>query len=353
MNSFWQKMVWGNTIASYAFVIGGILVAWFIIRLLRRKVLKQLQVWISKTNTQFDDIIFSATEKFVLPWLYLFINYQLLRQLTLSNRIEKVLHVAMAVVTMYYFIRIVNHALHLAITGMMRRRNESEYRMKQLNGALLVLKALVWLIGIIFLVDNLGYNVTTMIAGLGVGGIAIALAAQTVLGDLFSYFVIFFDKPFEIGDAIVMGTQSGTIEYIGIKTTRIRSVNGEQLIIPNTDLTKLTIQNFKRLDKRRELFTIKVTYQTSSEQLLQIPGLIENIIRSKEKTEFDRAHLAAYGDFSINYEVVYFVLTQDYREYMDIRQAVLHDLFERFREHGIEFAYPTQTLYYKTSQATK
>lgn len=353
MESFWQKMVCGNSILSYTLVLGGIILAWAVIRVLRRYVLKQLRAWISKTDTQFDDITFSVAEKFVLPYLYLFINYQLLQQLKLSPRVEKVLHVAMAVVTMYYIIRIVNHVLHLFITGIMRRRNESEFRMRQLNGALMVLKAIVWLVGFIFLVDNLGYNVTTMIAGLGVGGIAIALAAQAVLGDLFSYFVIFFDKPFEIGDAIVMGDKTGTIEYIGIKTTRIRSLTGEQLVVPNTDLTKLTIHNYKRLDKRRMFFTLGVTYQTTPDQLLEIPVMVEEIIRSKEKTEFGRAHMAALADSSINFEIEYYVLTQDYKEFMDVRQAVLHDIIVAFQHKGLEFAYPTQTLYYRTSQAAK
>ncbi len=353
MESFWQKVIWGNTILSYTLVLGGMVLAWLVIRLLRGKVLKRVQGWIAKTDTQFDDIAFSALQKFILPYAYLLINYQLLQQLHLSTRIEKILQVAMAVVTMYYFIRIVNHVLHTSIMGIMRRRNESEYRMRQLSGALLLLKGLVWLTGIIFLVDNLGYNVTTFIAGLGVGGIAIALAAQAVLGDLFSYFVIFFDKPFEIGDAIQVGDKNGTIEHIGIKTTRLRSVSGEQLIMPNSDLTKLTIQNYKRLNRRRMFFSIGVTYQTTSDQLLQVPVIIERIIRSKPKTDFSRAHMASFGDSGIQFEIEYFVLSQDYREFMDIRQSIFHDIFVQFAGLGIEFAYPTQTLYYRTSQAGK
>lgn len=348
MDSFWDKQIWGNTILAYTYAAGGMLVAWLVIRLLRRSVLKTVQQWISKTNNNFDDLVFSVGEKFVLPWLYLFVNYQILLQLRLSIKVEKLLSNAMAAVTMYFIVRIINHVLHVTITGIMRRKGESEFRIKQLNGALLALKAVIWLIGIVFLADNLGYNVTAVITGMGIGGIAIALAAQTILGDLFSYFVIFFDKPFEIGDYIAVGDKGGTIEYIGVKTTRIRSLSGEQLVLPNTDLTKLTIQNFKTLEKRREVLSINITYQASAEQLAAIPGMIKAIIESKELTVFDRAHLNRFGDSSINFEIVYLISTADYNKYMDIRQSVLYDIFLRFQKEGIEFAYPTQTLYYKT-----
>ena len=349
MESFWQYQFWGNTVLAYTIAAGSILLAWLVIRLLKGKVLKKVQSWTAKTESRYDDIAFSTVQKFILPWIYLFVNYQILQQLHWSPKWERILHVAMAVITMYYFIRIVNHVLTLMLTGIMRKRQESEHRMKQMNGALLVLKVIVWVVGLIFLIDNLGYNVTTMIAGLGVGGIAIALAAQTILGDLFSYFVIFFDKPFEIGDYVVLGDKAGNIEYIGIKTTRIRSLTGEQLVVTNSDLTKQTLANFKSLQQRREVLKIGVTYDTPAETLRNIPGIIKEIINSKPKTKFDRAHMAALADSSINFEVVYLILTQDYGEYMDVRQAVLLDILTKFQEAKINFAYPTQTLYYRTT----
>ncbi|WEK36946.1 MAG: mechanosensitive ion channel family protein [Candidatus Pseudobacter hemicellulosilyticus] len=347
MEPFWEKVVWGNTLLAYMYAAGGMLLAWLVIRLLRKKVLTQVQKWIARTTNRLDDLVFSVGSRFVLPWLYLLVNYNILLQLRLSVRVDRVLAVAMAAVTMYYIVRIINHILHVSITGIMRRKGESEFRIRQLNGAMLALKALIWLIGIVFLIDNLGYNVTTFIAGLGVGGIAIALAAQTVLGDLFSYFVIFFDKPFEIGDYIAIGDKGGTIEYIGVKTTRIRSLSGEQLVLTNSDLTKLTIQNFKTLEKRREVLSLNVVYQTTEARLEAIPGMIKQIIESQELTTFDRAHLNRFGEYSINFEIVYLIQTADYNKYMDVRQAVLLAIFQRFRKEGIDFAYPTQTLYQK------
>jgi small-conductance mechanosensitive channel len=349
MESFWQYQFWGNTVLAYTIAAAGIIMAWLIIRLLKRKVLKKIMEYTSKTESRYDDIIFSTVQKFILPWIYIFVNYQILQQLRWNAKWEKVLHVAMAVVTTYFFVRIVNHVLTLLLTGIMRKRNETEYRMKQMRGALLVLKAIIWAVAIVFLIDNLGYNVTTMIAGLGVGGIAIALAAQTILGDLFGYFVIFFDKPFEIGDYVVWGDKSGNIEYIGIKTTRIRSLGGEQLVVTNSDLTKQSLANYKSLQQRREVLKIGITYDTPLEMLKEIPGMIRQIIESKPKTKFDRAHMAALADSSINFEVVYLILTTDYNEYMDTRQAVLLDIVSKFRETNVNFAYPTQTLYYKAT----
>lgn len=349
MESIWQYQFWGNTVLAYTIAIGGIILTWLIIRLLKGKVLKKILDYTTKTESKYDDVIFSSIQRFVLPWVYIFVNYQILKQLHWNPQWERVLQVAMAVVTTYYFVRVVNHVLMLLLTGIMRRRNETEYRMKQMHGALLVLKVIIWAMAIVFLIDNLGYNVTTMIAGLGVGGIAIALAAQTILGDLFGYFVIFFDKPFEIGDYVVWGDKSGIIEYIGIKTTRIRSLGGEQLIVTNSDLTKQALSNYKSLQQRREVLTIGVLYETQIELLEEIPGMVREIIENTAKAKFDRAHIAKLADSSINFEIVYYILTTDYVEYMDVKQAVLFDILYKFRDKKVDFAYPTQTLYYKTT----
>ncbi|MCZ7615125.1 MAG: mechanosensitive ion channel family protein [Ignavibacteriaceae bacterium] len=170
--------------------------------------------------------------------------------------------------------------------------------------------------------DNLGFDISAVIAGLGIGGIAIALAAQTILGDLFSYFVIFFDRPFEVGDFITVQDKSGTVEYTGIKTTRLRSLSGEQLVFSNHDLTNSRIHNYKKMERRRVVFTLRVIYQTTAEQIESIPKLVREIIESQQDVAFDRGHFASYGDFSLNFEFVYFVLEADYNKYMNIQQAI-------------------------------
>jgi len=165
------------------------------------------------------------------------------------------------------------------------------------------------------------------------------------LGDLFSYFSILFDRPFEIGDFIIIGDYLGTIEYIGVKTTRVRSLGGEQLIFSNTDLTNSRVRNYKRMEKRRVVFKLGVTYQTPLEKLKAIPGMIEDVIKSVSDTLFDRAHFFSYGDFSLIFEVVYYVIGADYNKYMNIQQEINFAVKKEFEKNKIEFAYPTQTLY--------
>jgi small-conductance mechanosensitive channel len=209
---------------------------------------------------------------------------------------------------------------------------------------MLIINIVIWTMGILALFHNLGYDVTTIVAGLGIGGIAVALAAQNILGDLFNYFVIFFDRPFEIGDFIVIDDKKGTVEHIGIKTTRVKSLSGEQLVFSNSDLTQSRIHNFKKLERRRITFTIGVVYQTTKEQLEEIPTIIRKAIENSGPTTVDRVHFANFDKSSLNFEAVYFVENADYNVYMDIQQKVNLTLFDEFDKRGIEFAYPTQTL---------
>jgi small-conductance mechanosensitive channel len=188
-------------------------------------------------------------------------------------------------------------------------------------------------------------NVTGLVAGLGIGGIAVALAAQNILGDLFASLSIALDKPFLIGDFIIVGDKMGTVEYIGLKTTRLRSLGGEQIVFSNTDLLNNAIRNYKRMFERRVLFSIGVVYETDQKTLAMIPGMIREIIESQPKTRFDRAHFKEFGDFALVHEVVYYVLDPDYNVYMDIQHKINLALFQRFADAGIEFAYPTRRIY--------
>ncbi|HOG48186.1 MAG TPA: mechanosensitive ion channel family protein [Anaerolineae bacterium] len=194
--------------------------------------------------------------------------------------------------------------------------------------------------------DNLpNVQVTSLIASLGVGGIAVALAVQNILADLLASLSIAFDRPFVIGDAIVVGDYSGTVEQIGLKTTRLRSLSGEQLIISNNDLLSSRIRNYRRMQERRIAFTIGVTYETPYDKLERIPALIREIIEAQPLARFDRAHFQAYGDLALLFETVYYMRTPDYAAYMDTQQAINLAIFRRFAEEGIAFARPAQMLY--------
>jgi len=207
-----------------------------------------------------------------------------------------------------------------------------------------MVEVVIWSIALILFLDNIGIQITSLVTGLGVGGVALAFAAQSILVDLFCSFTIFFDKPFEIGDFIIIGDQMGTVEYIGLKTTRLRALSGEQLILANSDLTKSRIRNYKSMEERRILFNIGVTYDTELDKLKEIPGLIKNIINNIKQTRFGRAHFYAYSASGLDYEIVYFVLSSDYDTYMDINQEIFFRIKEEFEKRGINLAFPTQTL---------
>jgi small-conductance mechanosensitive channel len=212
------------------------------------------------------------------------------------------------------------------------------------NAAGFIARLILWSVVLLLVLDNLGFDVTALVAGLGVGGIAVALAIQNILGDLFASLSIVLDKPFIIGDFLIIGDFMGSVEYIGLKTTRLRSLSGEQLVFSNNDLLGSRIRNYGRMYERRVVFKLGVTYQTPREKLSGIPAIIREAVETRDNTRFDRSHFQAYGDFSLNFESVYYVSSPDYNVYMDIQQAINLRIHERFEQEGIEFAYPTQTL---------
>ena len=208
-----------------------------------------------------------------------------------------------------------------------------------------VVRVAVWSLALLLIFQNLGFDITALIAGLGVGGIAVALAAQSVLGDLFSSLAIVLDRPFEVGDFIVFGEQMGTVEKIGIKTTRIRALSGEQIAVSNTDLVKTRVHNFKRMKERRVVLVVGVTYDTPADKLERIPSMVTEIIEKQDEVRFERAHFRSFGNSALEFETVYWVLDADYTIYMDKQQAINFAIFRAFQDEGIEFAFPSQTLY--------
>lgn len=202
----------------------------------------------------------------------------------------------------------------------------------------IMVRMVIWAIVLLLTLDNLGIKVTTLVAGLGIGGIAIALAVQNVLGDLLASLSITFDKPFIVGDALGIDDFSGTVEQIGLKTTRLRSVTGEQIIMPNADLLKSRVRNYGRMQERRVVFTIGVTYDTPRDKLEKIPAELRRIVSAQQQTRFDRCHFARFGAAAIEFEAVYFMLTADYNTYMDVQQNINLHIHEWFEQQQIEFA---------------
>ncbi|MDR0304759.1 MAG: mechanosensitive ion channel [Chitinispirillales bacterium] len=204
---------------------------------------------------------------------------------------------------------------------------------------------LIWTLVLLLALDNMGVKVVSLMTGLGIGGIAVALAVQKILGDLFASISIMLDKPFEIGDMVVVDEYCGYIEKIGMKTTRMRSVSGEQLILSNSDLLGSRIRNYKRMTERRVTFSFGVTHRTSRENLKAIPEIFKDIIDKQKNARFDRANLQGIGDFSMIYECVYWIESPDMKVFMNVQQNVILDVIDAFAARNISFAHPTQTLF--------
>jgi small-conductance mechanosensitive channel len=345
MDDILSRVYFDNTIQEYLVALGIIVGGLLLLQLFRKIILTRVKKWAETTESTIDNFAVRALEKFALPALNFFIVYVGINYLELSEKTTKVIKVVVALLITFFLLRLISSiALH-GLQSYVRRQEHGEEKVKQLGGIMLIMNAVIWIIGIIFLFDNLGYNVGTIIAGLGIGGIAIALAAQNILGDLFNYFVIFFDRPFEIGDFIILDDKMGTVEYIGIKTTRVKSLSGEQLILSNSDLTQSRVHNYKRMERRRIEFNIGIVYETPLEKIKEVPVIIRDIITSIDGLVLDRTHFKAYGDFSLIFSTVYIVQSPDFNYYMDRQQMINVRLYEEFKKRNIEFAYPTQSVF--------
>lgn len=335
----------GNTIYSYLIAFGILIGGMMGAHVFKQYILSRLKKWADSTATMIDDLFVQSLQKTLVPVLYLASLYVALHTLTIAQNIERYIDGAAIILVTLLVVRSLTVAVAFGLHAYLRDSAKSAGGERQVRGVSRLANFLIWALALVFILDNLGVKISAVVAGLGIGGVAVALAAQAVLGDLFSYFVIFFDKPFVVGDFIIVGDKMGTVEYIGIKTTRIRALGGEQLVFSNTDLTNSCVHNFKKMEKRRVVFKLGVTYQTSAAKLKAIPQIVKDIITAQEGATFDRGHFAAYGDFSLDFEFVYMVAGADYTKYMDIQQSINLEIFEVFERERIEFAYPSQTLF--------
>jgi small-conductance mechanosensitive channel len=345
MQNFLNQSFWGNTVQSYIIAVGIFIIGLILVKVLQKIILHRLKKWANKTETSIDDLLIKSIEKSIIPLLFYVVFYSAITSLTLSDRTSNIIGIASLFIVTFFIVRFISSSIMFTLTHFIKKQERGEEKARQLRGMTVLINIFVWVIGIVFLMDNLGFDISAVIAGLGIGGIAIALAAQAILGDLFSYFVIFFDRPFEVGDYITVQDKAGTVEYTGIKTTRIRALTGEQLVFSNTDLTNSRIHNFKKMQERRVLFKLSVVYQTPASTLEEIPKIVRGIIEKHGDVRFDRGHFASYGDFSLNFEFVYFVIGADYVKFMDTHQSINLQIYKEFEKRGISFAYPTQTLY--------
>ena len=263
---------------------------------------------------------------------------------------EDLLHILNALLTALIIFQIVLSCNDLAAYLLKKVLHVDENSTQQddktvFDGLILLIKIILWIIGLILLLANLGVNITSLATSLGIGGIAIALAIQNILGDIFSSFSIYFDKPFAVGDFIMIGSDTGTVKKIGLKTTRLQTLQGEELIVGNKELTSTRIQNFRRMDVRRVVFHIGMTYSMSAEQIHRAKEIVKEAIEKVNGAKLDRVHFFEFGDFSLNLEIVYYHPNSDYADYMDSREKISFYIKEKFDAEGLEFAFPSQTVY--------
>lgn len=344
--TFWGTTYFGNTVQTWLIAFGVVFVTFVVLIVVQKIMIRRLSILAASTETQIDDLlldILSGTKHFFLFIVSVYIGSNIFILTPHILKIwDKIFFVVVAIQVAFWASRGINFLISMNVKKRMADDAASATTISVLG---FISKLILWSIALLLMLDNLGVNITSLVAGLGIGGIAVALAVQNVLGDLFASLSIVIDKPFVIGDFIIIDQLMGTVEHIGLKTTRLRSLGGEQLVFSNNDLLKSRIRNYKRMMERRIVFGFGVIYQTPPEKLPLINKIVREIIEKQGKVRFDRVHFKEYGDSSLNFEVVYFVKDPDYNLYMDIQQAINLDIFRRFQQEGIEFAYPTRTLF--------
>jgi small-conductance mechanosensitive channel len=337
-------------IVSAGLVFVGLTVLFWFVRtvfLIRAKALAQ------KTTGTFDDALVEAVEN-IKAWVYTVVAmFAALQFFTLPETVDLIIKGIFYFVIVWQAIAIATCFIDYFVQRYLEKDEDGDGIVDPgsataSNMVTLIARIVMWVLGIIFVLSNLGIEVTSLIAGLGVGGIAVAFALQGVLGDLFASFSLYFDKPFRIGDFIVIGDDSGTVEKIGVKTTRIRTLQGEELVVSNTELTTARVQNFKKMDERRIVSQFGITYETPQEKVQEVPEIVKNIFEGIEGARLDRVHFTTFADSALIFELVYHVETADYAEYLDKQQTFNFELMRILAEKGVEFAYPTQTIYTKT-----
>ena len=344
----------GNDVWRWLVAVGILLFVGFLFQILLRLAVRRLRAVVIKTPGRFDDLVVDLLEKTRFLFIFFVSLYAGSLILDLPPFAEEALRVVFVLALLIQAGYWGNAFVAFWIRrGVRQKLDEDAATATSLAALGFVAKIVLWTVVVLLMLDNLGVNVTTLIATLGVGGIAIALAVQNVLADLFASLSIIVDRPFVIGDFIIVGESMGTVERIGLKTTRVRSLTGEQIIFSNSDLLSSRVRNYKRMYERRIAFSIGVTYQTSSEKVEGIPVLIEEIVSGQPDVRFDRCHFKSFGDFAIVFETVYYVLVPDYAVYMDVQQAINLAIMQVFAERDIEFAYPTQTLFVQRDSSEK
>ncbi|MBN2854196.1 mechanosensitive ion channel family protein [Patescibacteria group bacterium] len=347
MNEFLNYQIFNNSGQDYLIAIAIFLGLYIILNLVQKIIIAKLKKLAKKTETEIDNIAVKILEGIRPPFYLVIALYISARYLNLSEPIWDILNIIFLSILVYEGVQAIQKIISF-ITYQALKKDNSEQQAKTTTKTLnIFIKIALWSFGLILILSNAGVNVSSLLAGLGIGGIAVALALQNILGDVFSSFSILIDKPFQVGDFIKIGDDLGVVEKIGIKTTRLKTLSGQILIVSNRELTTARVENFRQIEKRRSFFTLGLVYETPRADLERIPKLIKSIIEKEEGAEFDRCNFVSYGDFSLNFEVSFYVAADNYNEFLDIVERVNLEIFTTFKDNNLNFAYPTQLQYEK------
>ncbi|HET9403465.1 MAG TPA: mechanosensitive ion channel family protein [Burkholderiales bacterium] len=350
----WGEFLQAHGATDFAIAIAVALGVWVAFGVAKHFGGRALAHFARRTAARWDDIIAEAVQATNLLLLLPVALYAGSLVLELPARLGRVVELAALMVLMLQAGLWVNRFIgHWAEYKIESSRAHEPQGATALGLIAFAARVAAWSFLLLLALDQLGFDITALVAGLGIGGVAVALAMQNILGDLFASLSIILDKPFVVGDFVVVDDLRGTVERIGIKTTRLRSLDGELLVFSNADLLKSRVRNFQRMMERRVLFTVGVTYQTPPEQLRRIPQWLREAVEAQPRTRFDRAHFKEYGDSALVFEIVYYILDRDYNLFMDVQQAVNLSIFERFAREGVEFAYPTHMVHLKQEPAAQ
>lgn len=342
----WNLLLLGNSLLAWATALGAALAINFAVGVVKWAVINRLSKMAGKTGTSLDDALIMVVRRTHQGLVLLVSLYIGTRYLELPARSVEALRIVATVAAFMQIGMWASATFNFWIDRYRKRAVAADVSAATSLGAItFVGRVVVWAIVLLVALDNLGVNVTALVAGLGVGGIAVALAVQNILGDLFASLSIVIDKPFVVGDFIIVDDYLGTVEYVGLKTTRIRSLGGEQIVFSNSDLLGARVRNYKRMYERRVVFAFGLVYQTAPEQIEKATQLVREIIEQQPLARFDRAHFFKFGDSSLDFEVVYWMKDPDYNKYMDTQQAVCLAMMRAFAAQNISFAYPTRTLF--------
>lgn len=341
-SSMLEMSFYGNSVQMYiqaGIIVLGSLLVFYVLKVL---LLARIREYAKNTKNDFDDALVDILSELRFRFLAYVSFYVGSLWLSLPEFLSKALYILLLILAVVYVTRAVISLVSYAITkGLSNPKKQNENTVRTLNA---FLKYVIWFVAILLVISNLGFNITSLVTGLGIGGIAVALAVQNILGDIFSSFSIYFDRPFEVGDFIAIGKDKGTVKKIGIKSTRLKTLKGDELVISNRELTTARIQNYKKLKKRRVEFTLGVKYETPIKKLKWILEAMPDMVGNSEKVNFERVALKHLGDYAIQYEVVYYIDSSDYADYVNEQQRINFHILEEFEKQGIGLAYPTQEV---------